>query len=259
MIHWRSQKTNSAFNKALMRFRKEDPTFRVHVDDESSQTIISGMGELHLQIYVERMRREYDCECTTGQPKVAIRETCSKHAKFSYTHKKQSGGSGQYGKIEGYIEPISEELGAGGFEFVNELLGNAIPPEFLPAIEKGFKEAVMKGPLSGSPCIGVRVVLQDGLAHSVRHLLEVTSLRAPVIKRRMIHHDDITNRSIRTRSHSGSLRSAGLRRRCRRRARCCSSRSWRRRCRYAPRYFLGSHRCLDGSKYVHGVLVVSGV
>jgi len=85
----------SNFSKALGRFTKEDPTFRVHTDDESGQTIISGMGELHLEIYVERMKREYNCECTTGAPKVAIRETASRHAKFSYTHKKQSGGSGQ--------------------------------------------------------------------------------------------------------------------------------------------------------------------
>jgi len=158
----------SNFSKALGRFTKEDPTFRVHTDDESGQTIISGMGELHLEIYVERMKREYNCECTTGAPKVAIRETASRHAKFSYTHKKQSGGSGQYGKVEGYIEPLdAERLGAPGIEFRSELMGNNIPPEFLPAIEKGFKEAMAKGPLCGQPVMGVRVVLQDGAAHAV--------------------------------------------------------------------------------------------
>ena len=161
-------RNNSNFSKSLGRFAKEDPTFRVHTDTESGQTIISGMGELHLEIYVERMRREYNCECTTGAPKVAIRETIGMKAPFNYTHKKQSGGAGQYGKVEGYIEPLDiEQLGAAGLEFRSELSGNNIPPEFLPAIEKGFKEAMGIGPLSGSPVTGVRVVLQDGAAHAV--------------------------------------------------------------------------------------------
>ena len=126
------------------------------------------MGELHLEIYVERMKREYNCECTTGAPKVAIRETAAKHAKFSYTHKKQSGGSGQFGKVEGYIEPLdADRIGTAGIEFRSELMGNNIPPEFLPAIEKGFKEALEQGPLCGSPVMGVRIVLQDGAAHAV--------------------------------------------------------------------------------------------
>jgi len=157
----------SNFGKALGRFTKEDPTFRVHTDDESGETIISGMGELHLEIYVERMKREYNCECTTGAPKVAIRETAAKHATFSYTHKKQSGGSGQYGKVEGYIEPLDMDTIGAGVEFRSELSGNNIPPEFLPAIEKGFREAMQEGPLVGSPVMGVRVVLQDGAAHAV--------------------------------------------------------------------------------------------
>jgi len=162
------ERNSSNFSKALGRFTKEDPTFRVHTDDESGETIISGMGELHLEIYVERMKREYNCECTTGAPKVAIRETASKHATFSYTHKKQSGGSGQYGKVEGYIEPITDEaVGKAGVEFKSELTGNNIPPEFLPAIEKGFREAMEVGPLVGCPVMGVRVVLQDGAAHAV--------------------------------------------------------------------------------------------
>ena len=161
-------RNSTGFSKALGRFTKEDPTFRVHTDPESGQTIISGMGELHLEIYVERMKREYNCECTTGAPKVAMRETCAQHSKFSYTHKKQSGGSGQYGKVEGYIEPLDpENVGAPGVEFVNELSGNNIPPDFIPAIEKGFKEAFEKGYLVGQPVMGVRVVLQDGAAHSV--------------------------------------------------------------------------------------------
>jgi len=158
-------RNQSGFGKALGRFTKEDPTFRVHTDDESNQTIISGMGELHLEIYVERMKREYNCECTTGQPKVAYRETSSKQAKFSYTHKKQSGGAGQFGRIEGYIEPLDEPSAPA--EFDNEMIGTNIPPEFVPAIEKGFKEALAKGPLTGAPVMGVRIVLQDGSAHAV--------------------------------------------------------------------------------------------
>jgi len=153
------------FGKALGRFVKEDPTFRVHTDEESSQTIISGMGELHLQIYVERMKREYGCECTTGQPKVAFRETAIKRATFGYTHKKQSGGSGQFGRVEGYLEPLENAYDP--FEFESHLVGTNIPSEFIPAIEKGFKEACVKGPLTGSPVMGVRIVLQDGAAHAV--------------------------------------------------------------------------------------------
>jgi elongation factor G len=160
-------RNSNSFSKALGRFTKEDPTFRVSVDPESGQTIISGMGELHLEIYVERMKREYNCECTTGMPRVAIRETCAKMARFSYTHKKQSGGSGQYGKVEGYIEPIDAEDVAPGVEFRSDLSGNNIPPDFVPAIEKGFKEAFQNGFQVGSPVMGVRVVLEDGAAHAV--------------------------------------------------------------------------------------------
>uniref|UniRef100_A0A7S3AL21 Elongation factor G, mitochondrial n=1 Tax=Haptolina ericina TaxID=156174 RepID=A0A7S3AL21_9EUKA len=161
-------KDQASFSKALGRFMKEDPTFRVHNDEESGQTIISGMGELHLQIYVERMKREYGVECATGQPKVAFRETLPAHTPFSYTHRKQSGGAGQFGKVEGYVEPIDiETLGKGQFEFVNEMIGNDIPSEFMSAIEKGFLEATEKGPLTGSPMVGMRVVLQAGASHAV--------------------------------------------------------------------------------------------
>ena len=161
-------KNDKNFGKALGRFTKEDPTFRVHSDPESGETIISGMGELHLEIYIERMKREYSCDCTTGAPKVAFRETCGRKADFSYTHKKQSGGSGQYGKVEGYLEPLDDEqIGAPGVEFVNHMMGNNIPPEFIPSIEKGFKEVMSTGTLCGSPTMGVRVVLTDGAAHAV--------------------------------------------------------------------------------------------
>ncbi len=157
-----------AFSKALGRFTKEDPTFRTHVDSESQETIISGMGELHLDIYVERMKREYSVDVKVGEPRVNFRETLTAKVPFNYLHKKQSGGSGQFARVIGHIEPIGEdEEGAGGFEFVNGVVGNNIPPEFLPAVRKGFEEAVVKGPQIGHPVVGVRVTLTDGQTHVV--------------------------------------------------------------------------------------------
>ncbi|HRK03355.1 MAG TPA: EF-Tu/IF-2/RF-3 family GTPase, partial [Oligoflexia bacterium] len=114
------------FSKALNRFTKEDPTFRVHRDEESAQTIISGMGELHLEIYCERIKREYNCEVTVGKPQVAFRETISQKGEFEYTHKKQTGGSGQFGKVIGYIEPLPADA-VEKFEFVNDIVGGSIP------------------------------------------------------------------------------------------------------------------------------------
>ncbi len=157
----RKAETNVA--KALARFVKEDPTFRARVDAESGQTIISGMGELHLDVYVERMKREYQAEVETGRPEVAYREAISQRAEFNYTHKKQTGGSGQYGRIAGYIEPYE----AGDFEFVNEVRGGAIPTEFISAIEKGFLAAMARGRLIGFPVTGLRVVVNDGASHAV--------------------------------------------------------------------------------------------
>ncbi|EMD36051.1 hypothetical protein CERSUDRAFT_138804 [Gelatoporia subvermispora B] len=156
------------FSRALNRFQKEDPTFRVHIDKESKETIISGMGELHLEIYVERMKREYNVECTTGRPRVAFRETPTQRAEFSYTHKKQTGGAGQFARVMGYIEPMEydEERGT-DIEFENHVMGGNIPSNYIPACEKGFYEALEKGILSGNPICGVRLVLQDGLAHAV--------------------------------------------------------------------------------------------
>jgi len=160
-------KGNSAnFSKALNRFTKEDPTFRVKRDEESAQTIISGMGELHLEIYIERMKREYACEVISGKPQVAYREAMSMRADFNYTHKKQTGGSGQYGKVAGFIEPLPAEHPT-GFEFVDDITGGSIPREFIPACEKGFKEAVKKGPLIGFPIVGVRCTINDGASHPV--------------------------------------------------------------------------------------------
>jgi elongation factor G len=160
-------KTNAAnFSKGLNRFTKEDPTFRVHRDEESAQTIISGMGELHLEIYIERMKREYACEVIAGKPQVAYREAIGLHSEFSYTHKKQTGGSGQYGKVAGYIEPLPADH-ATGFEFEDDIVGGSIPREFIPACEKGFREAMKKGPLIGFPIVGVKCVINDGASHPV--------------------------------------------------------------------------------------------
>ena len=160
-------KSNTAnFSKALNRFNKEDPTFRVTRDEESAQTIIAGMGELHLDIYVERMKREYNCEVVVGKPQVAYRESISQRAEFSYTHKKQTGGSGQYAKIIGYIEPLPSDA-VQHYEFVDEIVGGSIPREFIPACDKGFQEAIVKGSLIGFPVVGTRVVINDGGFHAV--------------------------------------------------------------------------------------------
>jgi elongation factor G len=154
------------FSKALNRFTKEDPTFRVHRDEESAQTIISGMGELHLDIYIERMRREYGTEVIVGKPQVAYRETITQRSDFNYTHKKQTGGSGQYAKVAGYIEPLPPDA-VQHYEFVDDVVGGSIPREFISACDKGFKEAVQKGALIGFPVVGVRCVINDGASHAV--------------------------------------------------------------------------------------------
>jgi elongation factor G len=164
-IKTKDNKTQANLGKALGRFVREDPTFRSHVDQESGETIISGMGELHLEVYVERMKREYGVEVVTGAPQVAYRETISQRASYNYTHRKQTGGSGQYAKIGGYIEPITD--GSADFEFVDEVRGGSVPIEFIPSVEKGFRTMIPKGRLIGFPVIGLRVVLDDGAAHSV--------------------------------------------------------------------------------------------
>jgi elongation factor G len=158
-------KASDNMAKALGRFVREDPTFRAGVDAESGETVISGMGELHLDVYVERMKREYSCEVQTGQPQVAYREAVSQRAEFNYTHKKQTGGAGQFGVVAGYIEPITDD--EKDFEFVNEVRGGAIPTEFIPSVEKGFVSMLAKGRLIGFPVQGLRVVVNDGKAHSV--------------------------------------------------------------------------------------------
>ncbi len=154
------------FSKALNRFTKEDPTFRVHRDEESGQTIISGMGELHLEIYIERMKREYSCEVVAGKPQVAYRETITQKGTFAYTHKKQTGGSGQFARVCGFLEPLPPDA-VNHYEFVDEIVGGSIPREFIPACDKGFTEAIKKGSLIGFPVVGVRVVINDGAFHAV--------------------------------------------------------------------------------------------
>ncbi|MFC2156327.1 elongation factor G [Acidobacteriota bacterium] len=149
--------------KALNRFTKEDPTFRTYVDPESSQTIIQGMGELHLDVYIERMKREYNTEMDTGKPQVAYREAISQPVDFDYTHKKQTGGSGQYGRVIGRIEPLHK----GDYEFVNEVKGGHIPREYIPSCDKGFKSALKKGQILNFPIVGVKVTLVDGQTHPV--------------------------------------------------------------------------------------------
>jgi elongation factor G len=162
----KDRSTEVNFSKALNRFTKEDPTFRVHQDEESQQTIISGMGELHLDIYMERMKREYNCEVIAGQPQVAYRESITKRADIAYTHKKQTGGSGQYAKIGGYMEPLPPDA-VEAYEFVDDIVGGAIPKEFIPACDKGFRESIKKGTLIGFPVVGIRCAINDGASHAV--------------------------------------------------------------------------------------------
>jgi len=164
-INPRDNKSQINMSKALNRFTKEDPTFRTHVDEETGETIIEGMGELHLDIYVERMKREYSAEVETGKPRVAYRETITQRGEFNYSHKKQTGGAGQYGRVAGYLEPITNE--PVDFIFDNQVKGGAIPTQFIPACEKGFRQCMAKGPKMEFPVTGIRVVINDGASHAV--------------------------------------------------------------------------------------------
>jgi elongation factor G len=157
------KKAETNMAKALNRFTKEDPTFRTYVDPESNETIIQGMGELHLEVYIERMKREYKAEVEVGQPQVAYREAISKRVDYNYTHKKQSGGSGQYGRVAGYFEPTDEE----NFIFDNQIKGGVIPTEYIPAVEKGFRSAMEKGPMIGFPVVNIKFAVNDGQSHAV--------------------------------------------------------------------------------------------
>ncbi len=161
------KKSSDNMAKALNRFTKEDPTFTTYVDPESNQTIIQGMGELHLEVYVERMRREYKADVETDRPEVAYREAISQRADFNYTHRKQTGGSGQFARIAGYIEPFVATEDEQDYEFVDMVKGGVIPTEFIPSCDKGFQQALQKGTQLGFPIVGVRAVVNDGAFHPV--------------------------------------------------------------------------------------------
>lgn len=158
----KDQKDLSNFSKAMSRFQREDPTFRIHVDDESQETIISGMGELHLDIYVERMRREYGVICVTGQPQVAYRETITEKVEFDHLLKKQTGGPGDFARVIGWMEPTGV---LGPSEFAQEVVGGSISEKFLFACQKGFQASCAKGPLVGHRVLGTRMVITDGATH----------------------------------------------------------------------------------------------
>ena len=153
-------------SKALQRFRKEDPTFRVFSDEETGEILISGMGELHLDVYVERIRREYGVEIEVGNPKVSYRESPTKEISFDYKHKKQSGGSGQFAHIKGKLLPIESDS-EDSFEFEEKIVGGRIPKQYIPAVEKGFRDILGKGPIAEYPVVGTKIVLEDGSYHEV--------------------------------------------------------------------------------------------
>ena len=167
VIHYtittKDSKSTQNLSKALQRFTKEDPTFRAGNDPETGETIISGMGELHLDVYIERMRREYNVPIDVSPPRVAYRETVTTKAEFDYTHKKQTGGSGQYGRVCGFVEPNAESE----YEFVDKIKGGVIPREFIPSCDKGFQSMMAKGRLIGQPVTGVSVTIDFGAAHAV--------------------------------------------------------------------------------------------
>jgi elongation factor G len=165
-INPQSREGSDKLGKALNRFRREDPTFRVATDEETGETVIAGMGELHLEIYVERIRREYGVEVEVGAPKVSYREAPTKTAEYNFKHKKQTGGSGQYAHIVGKLECLpedSEEV----FEFEENVVGGRIPKEYIPSVEKGFRDSIHKGPLAEFPIVGVKAILEDGSYHDV--------------------------------------------------------------------------------------------
>jgi elongation factor G len=154
-------------SKALARFMREDPTFRVAGDEETGETVIAGMGELHLEIYVERIRREYKVDVEVGAPKVSYREAPTAKATYNFKHKKQTGGSGQFAHIVGWLEPLPDDSEEENFEFESIVVQGRIPKEYIPSVEKGFRNSLEKGPIAGYPIVGVKAVLEDGSYHEV--------------------------------------------------------------------------------------------
>jgi elongation factor G len=163
MIRPIDNKAQINMGKALGRFTREDPTFRTYIDEESGETIIQGMGELHLEVYIERMKREYQAEVETGAPQVAYRETITRRTEFDYTHKKQTGGSGQFGRVAGWMEPWEEA----DFAFESKVVGGVIPKEYIPSCEKGFASQMAKGRMIGFPVVNIKFVINDGKTHAV--------------------------------------------------------------------------------------------
>ncbi len=163
----KDKNASANFSKALNRFSKEDPTFRVSRDEESNETIIAGMGELHLDVYIERMKREYKVETIVGEPQVAYRETISQTTDFNYTHKKQSGGSGQYGRVAGQLRRIEEGAENMHYNFVDKITGGVIPREYISSCDNGFQQGMEKGVLIEAPVTGLEVELNDGQYHQV--------------------------------------------------------------------------------------------
>ena len=159
----KDNKAQANMSKALRRFTKEDPTFRVTSDPETNETIIQGMGELHLEVYVERMKREYGAEVITGAPRVAYRETITRKVDFNYLHKKQTGGSGQYGRVAGFMEPWAD----GTYNFVDDVVGGVIPREYISSCDKGFSSMLAKGQLIAAPVTNIQITINDGAAHAV--------------------------------------------------------------------------------------------
>jgi len=159
----KDNKSQINMSKAIGRFTKEDPTFKARADEETGDTIISGMGELHLDVYIERMRREYNAAVTTSPPRVAYRETITQRAEFDYLHKKQTGGAGQFARVAGYLEPVNDQ----DFIFENKIVGGAIPTQFISACEKGFRQCLAKGPKMKFPVTGIKIVINDGASHAV--------------------------------------------------------------------------------------------
>ncbi|MCL4192389.1 MAG: elongation factor G [Thermoguttaceae bacterium] len=152
--------------KALSRFRREDPTLQVTTDEETGETLIAGMGELHLEVYVERIRREYNVAVEVGRPKVNYREAPTRAAKFDVRHRKQSGGAGQYAHIVGMMDILPEEAEE-SFEFEDKVVGGRVPKQYIPAVEKGFRSTLHKGPVAGYPVVGLKITLEDGSYHEV--------------------------------------------------------------------------------------------
>merc|ERR1712127_944840 len=156
-------------SEALIKLAQEDPSFRFSRDMETGQTVIEGMGELHLEIIVDRMKREFNVEANVGAPQVSYREAITQTAEIDYVHKKQSGGSGQYARIKIIFEPkeYSDEEGAMDFEFVNEIKGGSVPREYIPGVQKGIESVLGSGVVAGFPVLGMKATLVDGAYHDV--------------------------------------------------------------------------------------------